>query len=302
MEEVWLYTVLSVFLVFLSVKFISKRRKNLPPSPVPALPIIGHLHLLKPPLYRTFYKLSQKYGPIFSLQFGERLVVVASSHSVVEECFTKNDVVLANRPRFIAGKYIGFNYTNMVGSPYGDHWRNLRRLGAVEIFSSSRLNMFLPVRKDEIRRLLMKLAENSRHDFAKVEMKSRLSEMQFNIIMRMVAGKRYFGEDEDYDEAKYFRGLIKEVFKFGGASNPGDFLPLLRWIDYKNFEKRLANLFGKIDVFLEGLINEHRRNKNGNTMINHLLSLQESEPEYYADDIIKGIIMVSFLSFTFSHQ
>ncbi|KAL3525653.1 hypothetical protein ACH5RR_014025 [Cinchona calisaya] len=131
MEVVWQYTALSIFLIFITLKFLSKKGRNLPPSPFPALPIIGHLHLLKPPLYRTFYNLSQKYGPIISLQFGNRLVVVVSSPSAVEECFTKNDVVFANRPRFLVGKYLGYNYTNMIGSPYGDHWRNLRRLGSV---------------------------------------------------------------------------------------------------------------------------------------------------------------------------
>ncbi|KAL3526834.1 hypothetical protein ACH5RR_011490 [Cinchona calisaya] len=151
------------------------------------------------------------------------------------------------------------------------------------------------LRKDEIKRLVLKLAENSRHDFAKVEMKSKFAELSFNIIMRMVAGKRYFGEDEDYDEAKRFRGLVKEVVEFGGVSYPGDFLPVLRWIDYRNFEKNLAKLFGKMDAFLEELVDEHRRNKNDNTVIDHLLSLQESQPEYYTDQIIKGIIMVSFL-------
>ncbi|KAL3526831.1 hypothetical protein ACH5RR_011487 [Cinchona calisaya] len=179
----------------------------------------------------------------------------------------------------------------MVNSPYSDHWRNLRRLGSVEIFSAGRLNKFLSVRKDEIKRLVLKLADNSRHDFVKVEMKSRLAELSFNIIMRMVAGKLYFGEDEDYDEAKRFRGLIKEIVKSGGVSYPGDFLPVLRWMDYQNFEKNVAKLFGKMDAFLEGIIDEHRRNKNDNTMIDHLLSFQESQPEYYTDQIIIGIIM-----------
>ncbi|CAI9770261.1 unnamed protein product [Fraxinus pennsylvanica] len=47
-----------------------------------------------------------------------------------------------------------------------------------------------------------------------------------------------------------------------------------------------------MDAFLQGLIEEHRHNKNGNTMIDHLLSLQESQPEYYTDTIIKGIMTV----------
>ncbi|XP_022843744.1 cytochrome P450 81E8-like [Olea europaea var. sylvestris] len=291
-ESIWPYTALSLFLVLLAFKFLSVKKGKLPPSPVPALPFIGHLHLLKQPLHRTFHHLSEKLGPIFSLRFGNRLVVVVSSSTAAEECFTKNDIVLANRPHFLIGKYIGYNYTTLVGSSYGEHWRNLRRFSAVEIFSSSRLNVFQSIRQDEIKRQLQKLYQKSHDHYAKVELKSMLSELSFNIIMRMVAGKRYFGEDEDNDEGKHFRELIDEAFALGGASNPGDFLPLLRWIDYKGLQKKMIRVGRKMDSFLQGLIDERRLKKSENTMIDHLLSLQDSLPEYYTDTIIKGIIMV----------
>ncbi|KAL3646352.1 hypothetical protein CASFOL_011532 [Castilleja foliolosa] len=115
----------------------------------------------------------------------------------------------------------------------------------------------------------------------------------------MVAGKRYFGDERDNDEeAKQFRGLIEEVFKYGGVSNPADFFPFLRWIDYKGLEKDLARVSVKMDAFLQRLIDEQRRKKGTNTMIDHLLSLQETEPEYYNDVTIKGIILVMLLAGT----
>ncbi|KAL0337445.1 UNVERIFIED_CONTAM: cytochrome [Sesamum calycinum] len=151
-------------------------------------------------------------------------MVVVSSPAVVEECFTKNDIVLANRPRFIMGKYIGYNYTTLVGSPYGEHWRNLRRLTAVEIFSTARLNVFQSIRHDESKLLLKQLYGKSCQDFARVELRSMLSELTFNVIMRMVAGKRYFGEDEENDEAKQFREIIDQVFTLVVCRTPR-FLP-----------------------------------------------------------------------------
>ncbi|XP_059623806.1 cytochrome P450 81Q32-like [Cornus florida] len=295
MELSLLYASLSVLLLVLAFNFFSQtrtRRRNLPPSPR-ALPVIGHLHLLKQPLHRTLLSLSQKYGSIFSLQFGTRLFVVVSSPSTVEECFTKNDVVFANRPTSLIGKYIGYNNTTILAASYGDHWRNLRRVSALEIFSTSRLNAFLSIRRDEIKLLLRELYQNSSEDFAKVELKSKLTELTFNIMMRMIAGKRYYGEDvADHEEAKKFRELIKQLFQYSGVSNPGDFLPFLRWIDYKNLEKNLAGIGKEMDVFLQGLIDEHRLDQSKNTMIDHLLSLQESQPDYYTDQLIKGLIMV----------
>lgn len=98
--EVSYYLVLVTSFLFLIHKlFIRNRvvRRNLPPSP-PGLPIIGHYHLLKRPVHLTLLDLSKKYGPVLFLRFGSRPVLVISTPSVIEECFTKNDVTFANRP------------------------------------------------------------------------------------------------------------------------------------------------------------------------------------------------------------
>ncbi|XWS45208.1 hypothetical protein CRYUN_Cryun15aG0116400 [Craigia yunnanensis] len=297
MEQILIYSLLSAFFLLLAtIKLTRSRRKNFPPSPF-ALPILGHLHLLKEPLHRTLLNLSQKYGPIFSLRVGSRFLVVVSSPSAVQECFTKNDIVLANRPRFVMGKYVGYNYTTLGLAPYGDHWRNLRRLSTIEIFSSNRMNMSLEIRRDEVNRLLRRLHQVSANGFAKVELKSMFSELTFNIIMRMIAGKRYFGDEvSGNEEGTQFRVIIKELFELAVSSYPGDFLPILQLVDYNGYIKRITSLGNKSDEIMQGMIDEHRRNKGDlkikNTMITHLLSLQESQPEYYTDEIIKGLIQV----------
>ena len=298
MEDILLYSSLSsLLLLFIAFKIFLQTRtqhKRLPPSP-PSLPIIGHLHLLKKPLHRTFHHLSQKYGHVFSLRFGSKLVVIISSPSAVEECFTKNDIVLANRPRFSVGRHLGYNYTTLVSAPYGDHWRNLRRISALEIFSTNRLNMFLGIRRDEIKHLLRRLSNNSIQGFAKVELKSMFSELTFNIIMRMVGGKRYYWEDvKDVEEARQFREIMNEIGKLAGASNPGEFVAVLRWIDHGGLEKKLKGLAKRTDVFLQSLIDEVRnKEEEGNTMIDHLLSMQKSQSEYYTNQIIKGLMMAN---------
>ncbi|PKI71270.1 hypothetical protein CRG98_008270 [Punica granatum] len=99
--SIFLISILTLVFV-LAIKSRSRRRpKNLPPSP-PSFPILGHLHYIKDPLHRTLLDLSKRYGgPIISLQFGSRPVVLISSWAAAEECFTRNDIVLANRPRLL---------------------------------------------------------------------------------------------------------------------------------------------------------------------------------------------------------
>nr|VDD47785.1 unnamed protein product [Brassica oleracea] len=152
-------TILITILITKLFLWLYRSNKNLPPSPRVCFPIIGHLHLLKQPLlHRTLLHLSHSLGPVFSLRLGSRLAVVVSSPAAAEECFlTKNDIVLANRPRFTMGKYVAYDYTSMVTAPYGDHWRNLRRITALEVFSTHRLNGSAEIRHDEVKRLLQKL-------------------------------------------------------------------------------------------------------------------------------------------------
>ncbi|XP_042062162.1 cytochrome P450 81Q32-like [Salvia splendens] len=294
MEKSWIYILL---LFIIALKYLTKQKRKLPPSPILTLPLVGHLHLLKFPLHRTYHNLSLKLGPIFSLRFGNRLMVVVSSPATVEECFTKNDIVLANRPRFVSGKYIGYNFTSVTVAPYGDHWRNLRRLTTAEIFSTVRLNAFQSIRADEVGHMLKSLACQGS---SIVEIRPLLSALMLNNIMRMVAGKRYFGVEgaEDDEEAREFPEVLMEVFKHGGVANPGDFFPLLRWIGYMDFEKNLSRIMTKLDAFLQRLIEEHRSNNGGDTMIDHMLSLQESEPQNYTHSVIKSTILVMMLAGT----
>ncbi|XVE82863.1 hypothetical protein DITRI_Ditri16bG0039700 [Diplodiscus trichospermus] len=289
----------SFFVLFLALVFkllSGTKFKNLPPSPF-ALPFLGHLHLLKKPLHRTLHDLSEKYGPVFCLRFGSQLVIIVSSPSAVEECFSKHDIIFANRPRLTINKYIAYNCTTLASSSYGDHWRNLRRIITVELLSSYRLNMSKGIRKDEIKILLRKLCHFPANDrFRKVELRPFFSDLTFNIAMRMITGKRYYGEDvAGIEQARQFRELIEGIFAYGSASYPGDFLPILKYFDRQGYVKKVMKLGQKLDMFFQGLIDEHRRNKGDEesekTMIDYLLSLQESQPELYTDEIIKGLAL-----------
>ncbi|KAJ4845308.1 hypothetical protein Tsubulata_051334, partial [Turnera subulata] len=303
MESMLLPSLLSIFfLVYLVLKswlqITRKQQHSLPPSPR-ALPIIGHLHLMKKPIHRTLQSLSQKYGPIMSLRFCSRPVLVLSSPAAVQECFTNNDIIFANRPPLLISKYLNYNCTTLVAANYGEHWRNLRRISAIEIFSSTRLKSFRGIREDEVKILLRKLYHASKHGFSKVGLRSMFMDMTYNIIMRMVAGKRYYGEDvKDIEEAREFKDIMQEYSDCAGMSNLVDFFPVLKWVGCNGFVKRLVRLSQRMDLFMQNLIEEHRANIDGNTMINHLLALQESQPEYYTDEIIKGFVLVMLLGGT----
>jgi hypothetical protein len=135
-----------------------------------------------------------------------------------------------------------------------------------------------------------------------IDAKSTFFDLTLNVITRMIAGKRYYGEDlAELGEARQFKEIVRETFELSGATNIGDFVPALKWIGLNNIEKRLAILHRKRDEFVQDLILEHRKVKSefashqgsSKTMINVLLTLQETEPEYYTDELVRGLMTVS---------
>lgn len=124
-------------------------------------------------------------------------------------------------------------------------------------------------------------------------MGSLFMSLTLNNIIRMLSGKRFYGDGtEDDDEARYVRQLIADAVYSADAGNAADYFPILCWIT--DYEKRVKKLAGRVDKFLQSLVDEKRAEKEkGDTVIDRLLALQETQPDYYTDDIIKGIIVVS---------
>ncbi|CAN1776211.1 Cytochrome P450 81Q32 [Linum perenne] len=268
---------------------------NLPPSPFPSLPIIGHLHLLRRPLHRSLSQISAQHGPLVLLQFGLRRVLLISSPALAQDCFTKNDVVFANRPWMAVGRRLAYNCTTLAWAPYGDHWRNLRRIASTHLLSSHRIQSLSEIRANEVKTLIRK---SSRGMEKVVDMKVSLFELTLNVMMSMIAGKRYYGDNvSDAEEARRFRGIQEETMRLAGETNLEDFLP---WVRSKDLERRMGECHRKRDSFFQELIEEWRKKEqshlNSSTerkcLIQVLLSLQHKEPEYCTDDIIKGMIMV----------
>lgn len=86
-------TLLGVSAVSLVCWWMFRRKRYsppLPPSPGVSLPVIGHLYLVKPDIRQTFRKVKKTCGDVFSLQFGNRLIVVLSSYRSIKEAFKTN--------------------------------------------------------------------------------------------------------------------------------------------------------------------------------------------------------------------
>jgi hypothetical protein len=78
-------------------------------------------------------------------------------------------------------------------------------------------------------------------EFMTNDAKSTFFYLTLDVIMRMIAGKRYHGENPaELGESRKVKEIVTETFELSGATNTGDFVPVLKWFEMNHNEKRLA--------------------------------------------------------------
>ncbi|KAL9348750.1 hypothetical protein Peur_060116 [Populus x canadensis] len=285
------------------------------PEPAGAWPIIGHLHLLgggDQLLYRTLGAMADKHGSAFTIRLGSRRAFVVSSWEVVKECFTINDKALASRPTTVAAKHMGYNYAVFGFAPYSSFWREMRKIATLELLSNRRLEMLKHVRASEvdigIRELYNSWANNSSSPVV-VELKQWLEDLTLNVVVRMVAGKRYFGSAaaSDDGEARRCQKAINQFFRLIGIFVVSDALPFLGWLDLQGHEREMKSTAKELDAILEGWLDEHRqkrvsagiKDEGEQDFIDVMLSLKEegqlSNFQYDANTSIKSTCLALIL-------
>ncbi|KAJ9697336.1 hypothetical protein PVL29_009233 [Vitis rotundifolia] len=257
----WLVLLCNVWRV---ESFAHRGKGRSAPEPPGAWPFIGHLHLLSSPMpiFRTLTAMADKHGPVFMIRLGMHRTLVVSSHEAVKECLTTNDKAFASRPISSAGKLLGYNYAGFGFAPYGPLWREMRKLSVTELLSNRRLNELKHVLVSEldvcIRDLYSLGKETNWVNPIKVAMSEWLEQLTFNVVLRMVAGKRYFNNGlHGNEEARHAIAAIKKFMSLTGAVVASDVIPFVEWMDLQGHLGSMRRVAEQLDPFVEGWVEEH---------------------------------------------
>eukprot|EP01018_Ginkgo_biloba_P040481 Gb_16074 [translate_table: standard] len=250
-----LMVVLLASILLLIIRRRTSAQKNLPPGPR-GYPIIGNLLMLGKLPHRALGALSEKYGPLMFLRLGSVPTVVVSSPDMAKEVLKTHDLVFASRPATSGSKYMLYNTTDMVFSPYGHYWRQIRKVCVLQLLSAKRIESFRFVREEEVDLMIQSILEHTVKYGSKipVNVSKTVSGLSMDIICRMAFGRKYSSEAFDNRE---FNAVIREYFYLLGAFEIGDFIPWLAWMDLQGLNRRQKNMHKTLDAFIEKIIEEH---------------------------------------------
>ncbi|KAH0470791.1 hypothetical protein IEQ34_000514 [Dendrobium chrysotoxum] len=224
---------------------------KLPPGPW-KLPLLGSIQQLitREQTHQRFYRLAQKYGPLFHIKLGHVDFVVASSSSTAREVLKTHDHVLASRPTLLAVEKIGYNSSGIGFSPYGPYWRQLRKLCTQELLSTKKVKSLSFIRYEEAQNILYKIKKIAGSPVNLTEMFQEVSNM---LITRTAIGN-------ECKSRQRFILAMKETIKLLPMLRVADLFPsfssLISFFDGSSFQmKRLRR---EMDHVLEEIIMEHK--------------------------------------------
>lgn len=261
---------LCYFFIYNSSKLVSHSKEA--PIVEGAWPILGHLPLLRASEgpHKILGALADKYGPLITIKLGSKRALVLSNWEMAEECFTKIDLVVSNRPKLEATQHVAYNGAMFVLAPYSSYWRQIRKLATSEILSHHRVEQLQPFQVMVVRASIKKLynvwcsRENNSSEYVLVELKEWFTQLSTNIVLPMLVGKkRYFNTTNVINKEKEqnFIKALDEMLRLVGVFTVGDAIPFLKWFDFGGHVKAMKKASKELDKILGELLEEHRRNK-----------------------------------------
>ncbi|KAF7087752.1 hypothetical protein CFC21_090916 [Triticum aestivum] len=243
------------------------------PSPPYKLPLIGHLHLVGSLPHISLRNLAEKHGPdVMLLRLGAvPSLVVSSAHAAMAVLHT-HDHVCASRVQSDVTDVIFYGSTDMAFSPYGDHWRQIRKIVATHLLGSKKVGSYRLAREKEVQHVMARIREAATRSTA-VDLSKLLSSFTTDIVCHAVSGKSFRGGARN----ELFRELVETSSMLIGGFNLEDYFPKLARLEVvrRMVCARAERIKKKWDDLLDEIINDHAKN----TMLDHEIN-QDRETDF----------------------
>ncbi|XP_077245123.1 cytochrome P450 76M5-like [Tasmannia lanceolata] len=245
-------TVSIAVLIIVCYTFLIRKWKKesveLPPGPR-GLPLVGNLLSLDLELHRHFAKLARTYGPIMSLRLGSKLCVVVSSSTVAKEILKDHDTIFANRDVPVAARALSYGNHDIVWSPYGPHWRMLRKVCVGELLNNTNLDAFKSLRQRKVNQMVHNI-------YTKRGTPIVVGEHIFETIFGTMTSMLWGGTHEAGESSAEFRQVMNEVVRLFSKPNISDIFPILARFDIQGVVRQFRKVVLWHDEFFNQIIDQ----------------------------------------------
>lgn len=255
---IFLFTFVSILIALFFTHSLSnphKPLKNLPPGPW-KLPLLGNIHQFLGPLpHQTLRNLANQFGPLMHLQLGQTSHIIVSSPDIAKEVMKTHDAIFANRPHLIASKFFLYHTTDIVFSPYGKTWRQLKKICISELLHAKHVQSLRCIREEEVANLVRKLCAN---EGSIVNLTKEIESVMNVIIVRASNGKRCKDQEA-------FISAMEQTLQLLGGFSIADFYPSIKVLPFlTGIKTKLERAQRENDKILETMVKDHME-KNTNS-------------------------------------
>ncbi|XP_071687307.1 premnaspirodiene oxygenase-like [Rutidosis leptorrhynchoides] len=253
----------SLLLIFVTIFFMIKqliivKRPNFEPKfPPPGpwkIPLVGNIFSMvsRQPPHVVLRNLARKHGPLMHLQLGEVSALIISSPQVAREIMIKNDLAFANRPEIQAGKIIMYNNSDIGFSPYGNYWRQLRKICTLELLSAKKVQSFSYIREEEVKFMIESIVSSSG---SPINLTEKIFTLTNTITSRAAFGK--IPKDQDL-----LVQMLQGLTDVAGGFDVADLFPSYKFLhNVTRTTSKLAKIHQNLDKILNSVIAEHEKDK-----------------------------------------
>ncbi|KAG7963139.1 hypothetical protein I3843_09G104100 [Carya illinoinensis] len=269
---------LTTSLFLLALIWLLKRCKRpakvqkLPPGPW-KLPLIGNLHNLVGFLpHHALRDLARKHGPLMHLQLGEVSAVVATSPRLAREFLRTHELAFGKKQEIFAAKILTYDGSDIAFSPFGDYWKQMRKVCVTELLSAKRVQSFSSLREDEVCNLVESIRLSSGSPI-------NLTEKIYSLTSTIVCKAAFGSKCKDPD---VFLSLAREAISAAGGFDLADLFPSQKFLRViTGMKTKVEGMHRKIDKILENIIQEHKENQ---------MSAAISEVERGQEDLVDVLL------------